>query len=210
MIRPFCISLGLAAVGAVTELDAQMVGGQVIDEHGRPIRGVVVHLLDSALTVIDSVNADSVGTFYLTASRAGKYVLRVSASGLLPAYSRPFSVAGGEFHQERIALEAVPNARVYFDFEVHEQVTPVPGNRPPQYPMSLRASHVQGEVRMQFVVDTSGRAVLGTTKVLRSSHEEFTKAVLLALPSFRFNPARIDGRAVAQMVQMPFQFYLAP
>jgi TonB family protein len=65
-------------------------------------------------------------------------------------------------------------------------------------------------VLLQFVVDTTGRAAAGSTKVLRSTHDDFTKAVLLVLPSFRFNPAHVNDRPVAQLVQMPFHFNLTP
>lgn len=182
----------------------------MVDGRGRPMTGVTVRLLDSALAAVDSAGADSSGTFYLTARTAGKYLLRVTAVGLQPVDTRAFSLLAGDFHQERIALTAVPNPRVYLGNEVQEPVTPFPGNRPPTYPVALRAQHLPGQVLLQFVVDTTGRPVLGSAKVLRSTDEEFTKAVLAALPSYRFHPARIGGHAVAQMVQMPFDFTLLP
>jgi TonB family protein len=183
-----------------------MVGGQVVDPHGLPVRGAAVHLLDTARVVVDSTMVDSSGTFYLSAPKAGQFLLRVTGSGLVPIYTRPFRLSVGDFHQERIALNVIEDARVYYEFEVQEHVTPLPNNRAPKYPESLRNEHVQGEVLMQFVVDSAGRAVAGTERVLRSTHAEFTKAVLEAIPTFRFNPARVNGHAVAQVVQMPFQF----
>jgi TonB family protein len=191
-------------------LRAQIVAGQVIDQRGVPIPGVAVYLVDSALAVADSTVADSTGTFYLTASKTGQYSLRVAASGALPVYTRPFPLSTTEVHQERIALNVVPDARIYFEFEVQERVKPLPGNRPPQYPPSLRKNHIEGQVLLQFVVDSTGRPLPRTTKVLRSSHDDFTKAVLLVLPGFRFEPARRGGRSVAQLVQMPFHFNLTP
>jgi protein TonB len=37
----------------------------------------------------------------------------------------------------------------------------------------------------------------------------FTQAVRAALPRMRFFPAQVGGKAVKQLVQMPFQFNLA-
>ena len=72
----------------------------------------------------------------------------------------------------------------------------------------LRSANVEGEVLAQFVVDTTGRADMGTFKVLKSSHDLFTNSVRAALPQMRFYAAEIGGRKVKQLVQMPFQFTL--
>ena len=65
-----------------------------------------------------------------------------------------------------------------------------------------------GEVLVQFVVDADGHAQMWTFKVLRSSHPGFTQAVREAVPLMRFVPAKLSGRNVKQLVQMPFVFGL--
>src|SRR6476469_7798861 len=95
----------------------------------------------------------------------------------------------------------------YFEFQVEKQVSQVPGVTP-RYPEMLKSANVEGEVLAQFVVDTTGRAEMGTFKVLKSSHELFTQAVKNALVNMRFYPAEIGGRKVKQMVQQPFTFSL--
>jgi protein TonB len=96
----------------------------------------------------------------------------------------------------------------YFEFQVEKQVAPLPNNPGPRYPDMLRSANVEGEVLAQFVVDTTGRAEMGTFKVLKSSHDLFTNAVKSALANMRFYPAEVGGRKVKQLVQMPFQFSL--
>ena len=96
----------------------------------------------------------------------------------------------------------------YFEFQVEKQVAPMPNNPGPRYPDMLRSANVEGEVLAQFVVDTTGRAEMGTFKVLKSSHDLFTNAVKSALVNMRFYPAEVGGRKVKQLVQMPFQFSL--
>ena len=76
----------------------------------------------------------------------------------------------------------------------------------PRYPDILKSAGVEGKVIAQFVVDTSGRAVLSSLRVLMASHDLFASAVRSALPSMRFIPARIGGKRVEQVVQWPFVF----
>ena len=98
--------------------------------------------------------------------------------------------------------------QTYFEFQVEKQVAPAPGNRGPSYPDMLRSANVEGEVLVQFVVDTTGRVESGSVKILKSSHDLFTNSVRNALNSMRFYPAEIGGRKVKQLVQQPFNFTL--
>ncbi len=102
----------------------------------------------------------------------------------------------------------VNDNQTFFEFQVEQPVTPVPGNLGPRYPDSLRVARVEGEVLAQFVVDTSGVADMSTFKVLKSTHALFTEAVRGSLADMAFYPARVGGRAVKQLVQMPFNFSL--
>jgi TonB family protein len=94
----------------------------------------------------------------------------------------------------------------YFAFQVTRPVMEAPGSAFPQYPVLLKSQRIEGEVLASFVVDTFGRADLPSFKVLRSSHELFTAAVLTSLPDMRFIPAENRGVKVRQLVQQPFVF----
>ena len=96
----------------------------------------------------------------------------------------------------------------YFDFQVEKAAAAIPGSGNPAYPEMLKSSGVEGEALVQFVVDTTGRAELGSFKVLRASHDAFGQAVRAALPRMRFLPAEIGGRKVRMLVQQPFAFAL--
>lgn len=97
----------------------------------------------------------------------------------------------------------------FFEFQVEKPVTALPGNPTPRYPDILRQAGVEGEVLAQFVVDTTGRAEMGSFKVLKTSHDLFGTAVKNALPGMRFIPAEVGGRKVRQLVQQPFAFGIA-
>lgn len=82
----------------------------------------------------------------------------------------------------------------------------VASERPPRYPANLRALGLTGTVVLRFVVDTTGRADLGSVQVVESPHEQFTSAVLASLRDTRFTPGRIGRRAVPTLVQRSFRF----
>jgi protein TonB len=96
----------------------------------------------------------------------------------------------------------------YFDFQVEKPVVMAPGTAGPTYPDMLRSAGIEGTVLAQFVVDTTGRADMGTFKALKSDNALFETAVKNALQRMRFLPAEVGGRKVKQLVQQPFQFSL--
>ena len=96
----------------------------------------------------------------------------------------------------------------YMESQVEKPVEKI-GGEAPEYPSSLRASGVEGQVLAQFVVNESGRYEPGSLRILNSSNPAFAAAVKDALPRMRFSAAQIGGKKVQQLVQMPFQFHLA-
>jgi TonB family protein len=98
-----------------------------------------------------------------------------------------------------------PTEPAYFEFQVTTTVRPLRGT-PPAYPPELREAHIDGRVLVQFVVDASGTPEMRTFKVLMCSNALFSAAVREAVASMRFEPARLDGRSVRQVVQQPFTF----
>lgn len=94
--------------------------------------------------------------------------------------------------------------------EVEQPAVAVPGSSPPAYPEALRRAGVEGEVLASFVVDTVGRADMGTFVVQRATHELFSRAVREAVSRQRFVPARVGGRPVRQLVLQPFAFTIVP
>jgi len=95
-----------------------------------------------------------------------------------------------------------------FEFRVTRPATVLTGV-PPRYPDELRTANIEGVVHAQFVVDTTGRADLGSFKVKEATHEAFVEAVKDALERMTFTPAEADGRKVRQLLQMPFAFSLS-
>lgn len=89
---------------------------------------------------------------------------------------------------------------------VEVAAAPQPGNPVPAYPELLRTAGTTGEVVAEFVVDSSGLVRVGSLRIVASTHELFAVSVRRTVPAMRFLPARVEGRAVAQRVRMPFVF----
>jgi protein TonB len=78
----------------------------------------------------------------------------------------------------------------------------------PRYPATLRAAGIQGHVLAEFVVDTLGRAELGTLRFPELANPRFGDAVREALTRYRFLPGEVSGRKVRTRVAVPFEFRL--
>jgi periplasmic protein TonB len=76
----------------------------------------------------------------------------------------------------------------------------------PRYPESLRAAGITGHVLAEFVVDTLGRAELGTLRFPELTNPLFGDAVREALARYRFAPGEVAGRKVRTRVAVPFDF----
>jgi protein TonB len=91
--------------------------------------------------------------------------------------------------------------------QVDEPVVPV-YQPAPRYPPALQQMGVSGRVVVLFVVDTLGTVEPGSWRVLSSTHPAFEAAAEEAILKSRFQPARIRGRPVRQLVQQPLSFHV--
>jgi hypothetical protein len=89
-----------------------------------------------------------------------------------------------------------------------------------RYPESSRRGRAEGTLILKFVVDTTGRVDMRTvrdvwpsdrprlTGELGAYYKAFLAAATHALRDARYEPARIGGCPVRQLVQQPFAFKL--
>ncbi|HEX9705650.1 MAG TPA: energy transducer TonB [Gemmatimonadales bacterium] len=78
----------------------------------------------------------------------------------------------------------------------------------PEYPQLLRTAGIEGTVIVQVVIDTMGRAEPTSLRIVRSPNPGFDQPVKNAVLRALFRPARVHGRAVRVLVQIPFNFTL--
>jgi TonB family C-terminal domain len=197
-----CLALLPMVVGA--DARAQTIGGRVIDVPShRPIALMPVQVLDDSSRVVTSTHTDAIGIFYALLPSGGRYRVRFLVDSVSSVSSDTIRVLDDAFVQREFLVEP-PHA--FLEFQVEKMTRIRPGANTPRFPIALRGQDIQGEVIVQFVVDSSGQPRMDTFRVVRSTHSAFTDAVRDWLPKARFYPAEIGGRHVAQMVQMPFTF----
>ncbi len=100
----------------------------------------------------------------------------------------------------------IGNDSIYTEIQVDSVVERYYWSAAPQYPQDLLEKNIQGSVRVQYIVDSTGHADTASFRVLRATNAGFVRAVRLALPDMRFSPARIGERHVSQIVQQDFSF----
>lgn len=107
-----------------------------------------------------------------------------------------------------VASGAAPtDNRVYASASVEE--TPALLSPPPAYPEMLRRAGIEGRVLLQAIVDTSGRLEPNSVKILKSSSAGFDLPTRRWALDARFRPARLQGRAVRVLVNLPFDFSMS-
>jgi protein TonB len=113
----------------------------------------------------------------------------------------------GPSHEGSHGGEPTPNSVLSSDV-VDVQVMPYAGGPTPRYPEALREAGVEGQVTLEFVVDTTGRVEGGSVRVLSSAADAFVVSVRDALAGTRYHPALVGGRRVRQLVRQGFVFSL--
>jgi outer membrane biosynthesis protein TonB len=78
----------------------------------------------------------------------------------------------------------------------------------PRYPGVLAEFGFDGDVDLQFVIDTSGRAELDDLVVTAASHPGFVEPARRAIAKCRYRPARKGGRAVRFLVRQRVRYHL--
>lgn len=95
---------------------------------------------------------------------------------------------------------------VYTALEVDTAAARYDGAAAPPYPPVMLEQRKEGQVVVQYVIDSTGLADVASFTVMQSTHAEFTKSVKSTLPMMRFRPAKIGERRVRQLVQQLFSF----
>ena len=104
-----------------------------------------------------------------------------------------------------VATGLVPTSDVYAEAVVEEKPEPLSGP-PLAYPELLRQAGIQGRVVVQAVIDTMGRAEPSTVKIIQSPNPGFDQPAKNYMLRVLFRPARVHGRAVRVLVNLPIDF----
>lgn len=98
---------------------------------------------------------------------------------------------------------------VFSEAIVEEKPSVLSGSTP-VYPEFLRQAGIQGRVIVQAVIDTLGRAEPTSVKILLSPNLGFDQSARDYVLKARLRPARVHGRAVRVLINIPIEFRIAP
>ena len=79
----------------------------------------------------------------------------------------------------------------------------------PRYPASLEAAGLEGQVIVEFVIDTTGRVEPNSIRATESTHSAFEAAARAAVRASVFRPARLGTRPVRQLTRQTVRFVAA-
>lgn len=105
-----------------------------------------------------------------------------------------------------IGTGIVPSSDQVFMESVVEERPEVLSGPSLRYPDLLRQAGIQGRVVVQAIIDTSGRAEPASVKVIQSPNPGFDHPARTYVLRALFRPARVHGRAVRVLVNLPIDF----
>jgi TonB family protein len=203
-------------IAAISSLPAapclpQSIQGVIVSQSThRPIGGARVALVDDSGHVVARYTTDSVsGAFYLNAPKRGSYEVQILVGHGGLSFS-PFYAL--ENNQTIDGAFAAPDyAQAFLDAFLPDDVTKVATYEPRvdtvlQYPDEMLRAGRNGIVRVHFIVDRDGRADTSTAQVVEADDSSFARSVVKALPRIHFRAAERGGHAVAQVLDMAFDF----
>lgn len=212
-MRYLCLNVVLAVLPHVVH--AQSYQGLVVDATTkRPLgyhRVVLQRVADSTYSV-DSTRTDSLGRFLIGVWSAGSYRLRFGPAGALATYGPVDTLSADSTITRQYAIPdwRKSGGRPYEAGEVEEPVRILERSGydwlMPKYPEELRTLGVEGDVRVEFVVDSTGKVDMPSIRFLRSSDTRFSESVRAHLRAARFRPAYLDAFPVPMRTQQSFTF----
>jgi len=100
----------------------------------------------------------------------------------------------------------VPSSDQVFMESVVEERPEILSGPPIQYPDVLRQAGVTGRVVVQAIIDPTGRAEPASVQVVQSPNPGFDQSAKDYVLGAQFRPARVHGRAVRVLVNLPIDF----
>lgn len=162
------------------------------------------------LDMIDLASVEGIEVYSGVATIPAEFmsVRGLESCGVIAVWSRPFR--NRQRRQAPVELadleRLITERKVYTADQVDQPALLVRPASSPAYPDSLWQENVSGGVVAEFVVDSDGFIESGTLRIVSATHPYFASAVRSSLEGAMFRAANLAGRAVRQMVQLPFRF----
>ena len=113
-------------------------------------------------------------------------------------------VEGGVFSGV-VGAGPIDQTQTYLEAVVDERPERISGPQP-RYPEMLRQAGVEGVVLLEFVIDTSGRVVEESVKILQATNRAFETPAKNVITRSLYRPGRVRGVPVPVLVQQQIGF----
>lgn len=104
-----------------------------------------------------------------------------------------------------VGQQVLGEGQVFMEAIVEERASILSAHKL-HYPDLLKQAGIQGRVIVQVIVDTMGRAERNSVKILQSPNPGFDESATRYVLKAMFRPARVHGRAVRVLMQVPVEF----
>lgn len=206
---PHLLALAIALAGLARPLAAQTLAGLVkLAPSGVAAPQTLVLAVGEGSRIVGAARTDATGVFALQVGEPVEFRLVFVRAHAAPVVTPALALDSAAYVERQFDIPG-DTARADSLFFAGEVTTPAaarPGGPAPAYPDRQARTGVRGRVRMVAIVDAEGRVDERTIEVLGTTGEEFVKPVRESLRRSRFAPARRGERAVAQLVQVTYDF----
>ena len=182
---------------------------------GTPLPCLHVALLDAQDHAVAHTVTDSAGTFVLVAPAAGTYRVGFEIFGWDRLVGPVDSLHDGDMRERAYPLafsespgrDMPPSAelRRREDAAWHSAIATTP-DADIRFPLAMRRSATPGSVVAQYVVDARGRVRADSWRLISSTNAEYLAALRAHAPAMRYDPARLAGQPVCQLVRNHARF----
>lgn len=104
-----------------------------------------------------------------------------------------------------VASGIVPTGDVFSVDVVQEKPERLAGP-PPVYPPLLQQAGIEGTVTVQAIIDTMGRVEPGSIRITQTANPGFNESAKATVLKSLFRPARVYGKAVRVLIQIPIAY----
>ena len=184
-------------------------------KNNAPLRCLHVALIDSTDRAVAHAVTDSAGTFVLVAPSAGVYRVGFEIFGWQRLVGPADTLEAGALREREYPLAferelrgdsiapgsdllAVLRHRESDAWHSAAVGTPDVAIR---YPRRMALARLSGVVVAQYIVDERGRVPSDSWRPLTFTNDDFLTALRAHLPTMRYQPARLDGRPVCELVR---------
>ena len=115
------------------------------------------------------------------------------------------SVLANSRGESGVARGVAPTGDWYPESLVEEKPSVLSAPQP-SYPESLHRAGIGGRVLVQAIIDTSGRAEPSSVRIVQSPNPGFDSGSRNWILHALFRPARVHGRAVRVLIQVPLDY----